>query len=260
VDTSDDYSTWVVGNCGGESETIVGQWLRDRRLHGKVQVATKVGFPTSLGRGLSADHVRASAEASLTRLGLDSIDLYQLHCEDPATPPVETMAALLRLHTEGKLRHVGVCNMPAGPLAQYLCAARSIGLSALATYQGKLNYMERDRTGPELFRLVRDNGLVFIAYGVLARGFLSGKYSRCSDQVVSARADSVRRKYQRQPFMGELNQFLREATQSGQTPVQAAYGWVARELDRHGLVWSLIGGFTSPAQLREAVEAIEGLS
>ena len=256
IDTADNYSNWVEGHTGGESERIIGDWLQDRGLKGKILVATKVGYETQVGSGLSKKQIYASIDESLARFTVDCIDIYQLHCADPHVPIEETTEALLHLHQAGKIRAIGFCNMPADILRCYIQTAREAGLSAVASFQGKLNYLERDRVSEDLYEIIRKHELIFLVYGVLARGFLTGKYQRRFDSGVSARSHSVYRKYYNETCLSQLDTFLSEAYATGRTPVQAAYEWVEHELSCHRIHSVFIGGFTSDWQLKAAVEIL----
>jgi aryl-alcohol dehydrogenase-like predicted oxidoreductase len=246
----------VEGHIGGESERIIGAWLQDRGLKGKILVATKVGYETQVGSGLSRRQISASIDESLARLSVDCIDIYQLHRADPHVPVEETIEALLHLHKAGKIRAIGFCNMPADTLRCYIQTAREAGLYAIASYQGKLNYLERERVSKNLYEIIWENRLIFLVYGVLARGFLTGKYQHRFDPAVSVRSHSVYRKYYNETYLSQLDSFLSEADAAGKTPVQAAYEWVEHELSCNRINSVLIGGFTSNWQLKAAVEIL----
>lgn len=131
IDTADSYSTWVPGNVGGESETIIGRWLKSRKARDKVVVFTKVGSEMGPGKkGLSAAYIEQAVEASLTRLGIDAIDLYQSHWPDPDTPYEETLGAYDRLLKAGKVRAIGASNLSADQLRAALDVSRKTGLPA----------------------------------------------------------------------------------------------------------------------------------
>jgi aryl-alcohol dehydrogenase-like predicted oxidoreductase len=147
------------------------QWLRDKKMGGRVVVATKVGYVTAMGNGLARNHIRRSVEQSLRNLNLECLPLYQLHQSDDKTPAEETMGALTDLQREGLIRAVGFCNMTAYQLVGYLRAAESVGLKNLFSYQVKFNYLERERLTSDSIRLTNEYGLALLVYGVLARGF-----------------------------------------------------------------------------------------
>jgi len=174
VDTADSYSAFHSGNSGGESETIIGNWMAARGNRDDVVVATKVGqLP---GRqGLAADNVRAACEESLRRLRTDRIDLYYAHKDDPNTPLEETLGAFGELIDEGKVRHIGASNYSPERLAEAMELSRRGGLPSFVVLQPQYNLVERDYER-DLRPVVEREGLVCLPYFALARGFLTGKY------------------------------------------------------------------------------------
>lgn len=173
VDTADSYSAWVPGNAGGESETIIGEWLASRRPDGVV-VATKVSQHPQF-RGLAAANVRAAAEASLTRLGVDAIDLYYAHFDDAETPLAETVAAFGALVADGLVRQVAVSNYTAERIAEWLRIADEQGVARPVAIQPHYNLVHRDIEA-DIVPLAEREGLALVPYFSLARGFLTGKY------------------------------------------------------------------------------------
>ena len=187
VDTADTYSSWVPGHSGGESETILGQWLAGRRNRADVVVATKVGSYPDF-RGLKAGTIKAAAEASLRRLGTDYIDLYYSHFDDLDTPVEEIVTALDALVKEGKVRALGASNLSAERLAASLDFAEREGLARYEILQPHYNLVERDKYEGPLADLVAARGLSAAPYAGLAAGFLTGKYRRGGAPVDSPRA------------------------------------------------------------------------
>lgn len=173
IDTADSYSAWVPGHSGGESETIIGEWLASRRPS-DVVVATKVSqhpdFP-----GLSAANVRAAAEASLGRLSVDQIDLYYAHFDDADTPLEETVAAFGALVADGLVRHVAVSNYSADRVAEWLRLADAQGVARPVAVQPHYNLLERGIEA-HVLPLAQEEALALIPYFSLAKGFLAGKY------------------------------------------------------------------------------------
>ncbi|GAA2632496.1 aldo/keto reductase [Actinomadura fulvescens] len=186
VDTADVYSAWVDGNSGGESETVIGEWLTSRRNRDDVVIATKVGGHPRL-RGLKSDTVKRAAEESLRRLGTDHIDLYYAHFDDPETPVAETLGALDQLVNEGKVRYIGASNFTAERLAESLAHSEAEGIVRYEAFQPHYNLVSRDTYEGELADTVRAHGLGALPYYALASGFLTGKY-RPGQEVDSARA------------------------------------------------------------------------
>ncbi len=190
IDTADSYCAWADGGRGGESETIIGRWLARRRRRDDVIIATKVG--QAPGReGLAAANIHAAAEASLNRLGLDHIDLYYAHEDDPTTPLEETLAAFDELVRAGKVRHVAASNYTAPRLADARATSARAGLSSYVALQAHYNLVHRDEYDQDLASLCRREGLSCIAYSALADGFLTGKYRRGRDLPDSERVEDA---------------------------------------------------------------------
>lgn len=173
VDTADVYSAWAPGNSGGESETILGEWLAARRPSGVV-VATKVSkhpeFP-----GLSASNVRAGAEASLKRLGVDTIDVYYAHAEDDETPLEETVAAFGALVSDGLIRYPAISNFSAENTREWVRLAREQGVAEPIVTQPRYNLVDR-AIERNVKPAAEELGLTVVPYSALASGFLTGKY------------------------------------------------------------------------------------
>ena len=173
VDTADSYSAWIPGNSGGESETIIGEWLASRRPTGVI-VATKVSQHPQF-RGLSASNVRAAAEASLTRLGVDAIDLYYAHFDDAETPLAETVAAFGALVADGLVKRVAVSNYTADRIEEWLRLADEQGVARPVAIQPHYNLVHRD-IEHDIVPLALREDLALVPYFSLAKGFLTGKY------------------------------------------------------------------------------------
>jgi aryl-alcohol dehydrogenase-like predicted oxidoreductase len=186
IDTADMYSAWAPGNSGGESETIIGRWMKARGNRDRMIIGTKVGMLESLA-GLSANTIPLAAERSLGRLQTDRIDLYYAHKDDPKTPLEETLGAFDTLVREGKVRYIAASNYTAPRLAEALDVSKRRGFARFVALQPHYNLMERKEYEGELAEVVRREGLSAIPYFALAKGFLTGKY-RPGTQVKSARA------------------------------------------------------------------------
>jgi aryl-alcohol dehydrogenase-like predicted oxidoreductase len=186
IDTADVYSAWVAGHQGGESETVIGNWLKARGGRSKVVIATKVGWDQKQG-GLARDRIMAKAEASLRRLQSDYIDLYQSHLDDPATPLEETLAAHEALLKQGKVRAIGCSNHTAPRLKQALQVSAEKGLPRYESLQPHYNLYQRADYERELEPLVLQEGIGVIPYYSLASGFLTGKYRSQADLGKSPR-------------------------------------------------------------------------
>ncbi|MCZ4301549.1 aldo/keto reductase [Microbacterium oxydans] len=174
IDTADSYSSWVAGNEGGESETIVGEWLASRKPAGIV-VATKVSQHPQF-RGLSAGNVRKAAEASLMRLGVDELDLYYAHFDDETVPLEETVAAFGQLVADGLVRHVAVSNYSADRIREWIEIARRTGAAVPVAVQPHYNLVHRNEVEETIIPVAEEFGLGLVPYYSLASGFLTGKY------------------------------------------------------------------------------------
>ncbi|MFD5483569.1 aldo/keto reductase [Streptomyces hawaiiensis] len=189
IDTADSYSAWVEGNQGGESETVLGTWLKARGNRSDVVVATKVSQHPEF-RGLSAATIKAAADASLRRLGTDYIDLYYTHFDQPDVPVEEIIGALDGLVKAGKVRHIAASNISAERLRASLEFSDREGLARYVALQPHYNLVSRDTYEGELQDLAERTGLAAVPYFALASGFLTGKY-RPGTVVESARAGSA---------------------------------------------------------------------
>jgi aryl-alcohol dehydrogenase-like predicted oxidoreductase len=189
IDTADVYSAWAPGNIGGESETIIGRWIKKRQNRDKIIVATKVGKLPNLS-GLSSKTIRTAIEQSLERLRVDYIDLYYAHADDEQTPLEETLGTFDSLIREGKARYVAASNFSAQRLAEALKVSADRGLARYVALQQHYNLVERDQYEGELAEVVEREGLSSIPYFALASGFLTGKY-RPNSKVDSKRAEKA---------------------------------------------------------------------
>ncbi|WP_179443027.1 aldo/keto reductase [Nesterenkonia sandarakina] len=187
VDTADSYSAWVQGNSGGESETIIGQWLAARGNRDEVVLATKVSQHPDF-KGLAGANVVAAAEASLRRLGTEHIDLYYAHFDDEQTPLEETVEAFETLVAAGKVRAIGLSNYTTERIRQWFEIARATGASLPVALQPHYNLVHRGDYETGKSAIAQEEGLAVMPYFALASGFLSGKYRRREDLEGAARA------------------------------------------------------------------------
>ena len=185
VDTADGYSAWVPGNSGGESELIIGEWMSKRKNRADVVVATKVSQHPDF-KGLAADNVIDAADASLTRLGTDHIDLYYAHFDDENTPLEETVGAFDALVKAGKVRYVGISNYSGDRIDQWIDIATKNGYALPVALQPHYNLVHRQPFERELLPRAQKHGLSVFPYFSLASGFLSGKY-RTTEDLTGAR-------------------------------------------------------------------------
>ncbi len=253
IDTADTYSRWVDGNKGGESETIIGKWLRRSGKRGRVVIATKVGSEMGQGRkGLSKNYIIRAAEDSLRRLQTDVIDLYQSHRDDPGTPLEETLEAYAQLIREGKVRAIGASNYSAERLAEALETSARLVLPSYQSLQPRYNLYDRNEFEHALEPLCREKGLGVLTYYSLASGFLSGKYRSDGDLSRSIRGQGVRL-YLNERGYGILNALDRIAGQYHTKPASVALAW----LTARPAVTAPLASVTSLDQLGEMVAAAD---
>lgn len=227
VDTADVYAAWAPGNSGGESETIIGNWMKTRGARTKVTVITKVGSPVGEDKkGLSARYIAEAAEASLRRLQTDVIDLYLSHWPDPETPYEETLGAYETLVKAGKVRAIGCSNLDAGQLAASLDAARAAGLPRYEVLQPEYNLHNRGTFEGALADLCVAEEIGVITYFSLAKGFLSGKYRSEADLGKSPRGERGVRPYLTLRGFRILAALDAVAAARGARPAEVAIAWL----------------------------------
>ncbi|HVO99815.1 MAG TPA: aldo/keto reductase [Bryobacteraceae bacterium] len=253
IDTADIYSTWVPGHAGGESETIIGNWLKTSGKRSKVVLATKVGMQMGSGKkGLKKAYILEAVEDSLRRLQTDTIDLYQSHQDDPETPLEETLSAFAQLIKEGKARAIGASNYSAERLAEALRVSEQNGLPRYESLQPKYNLCERAEYEAELEPLARREGLGVIPYYGLASGFLTGKYRSEADLSKSVRGAGVK-KYLNPKGFGILAALDEAARRLNATPGKVALAWL---MARPGIT-APIASATSAEQVKDLAGAAE---
>lgn len=252
IDTADVYSTWVTGHAGGESETIIGEWLKARPgMRDRVVILTKVGMEMpGQGKGLSSAWIARAVEASLTRLGIETIDLYQAHKDDETTPLEETLGAFARLIEQGKVRAIGASNYSAARLDAALATSARLGLPRFESLQPLYNLMDRTIEA-ELLPLCRAREVGVIPYSSLASGFLTGKYRSEADLGKSVRGARSVAKHMTPRGMQVLAALDAVAARLDATPTQVALAW---QLARPGIT-APIASATSIEQLRDLVRA-----
>ena len=244
IDTADVYSAWVPGHTGGESETVIGKWLKRRGRRDDVVIATKVGmWPKHLG--LKRETIMAAAEESLQRLQTDYIDLYQSHRDDAETPLDETLEAFSRLVEQGKVRAIGASNYEAPRLREALKVSADKAIPRYETLQPAYNLMDRRIEG-ELQQLCVEEGIGIISYYGLASGFLTGKYRSEADLGKSPRGGGVK-KYLNDQGMRVLAALDQTAAELTASPAQVALAWVMSR----PAVTAPLASATSLAQLED---------
>jgi aryl-alcohol dehydrogenase-like predicted oxidoreductase len=250
IDTADVYSAWVPGNEGGESETIIGKWLKRSGKRDQVVIATKVA-KWQQHPGLSPININEAVDDSLRRLGTDYIDLYQAHEDDPKTPLAETLHAFGGLIEKGKVRVIGASNYSANRFADALKTSQANGLPRYETLQPEYNLLDRAGYEAELEPLIRKENVGVISYYSLASGFLTGKYRSEADLAKSkARGGSVK-KYLDKRGLAVLDVLDQVASDHGAKPAQVALAWL---MARDGIV-APIASATSTEQLAELARA-----
>jgi aryl-alcohol dehydrogenase-like predicted oxidoreductase len=253
IDTADVYSTWVPGHEGGESEAIIGRWMKARGNRGKLVIATKVGSEMAPDRkGLSKSYIRSAVEASLQRLQTDHIDLYQSHRDDLTTPQQETLGAYEELIRDGKVRAIGASNFTAARLREALEISAELGLPRYESLQPKYNLHDRAEYEVELEPLCRREEVGVIPYYGLASGFLTGKYRSEADFGKSVRGGRMAA-YLDERGRRILSALDAVAGRTGATPAQVALAWL---MARPGLT-APIASATKVEQVRELVKATE---
>jgi len=252
VDTADAYSTWVPGNSGGESETIIGKWLKQSgRSRDEAVIVTKVGSEMGPDRkGLSARWILQAVEDSLRRLQTDHIDVYLSHWPDPETPYEETLRTYESLLQQGKVRHIGASNLNAEQLRAALAVSKRQNLPRYDVLQPEYNLYDRASFDGALRNLCIAEEIGVITYFGLARGFLSGKFRSHRDMEASARGSGIG-KYLDGRGMRILGALDEVAAETGNTQAEIALAWI---MARRG-VTAPISSATNLTQLESLVKA-----
>ena len=249
IDTADVYSKWVSGNKGGESETIIGKWLKARGGRDKLVIATKVGIEMpGIGQGLKKDYIVARVEDSLKRLQTDYIDLYQSHTDDKSAPFEETLGAYSQLIEQGKVRVIGASNHEAPRLAEALKTSAAKKLPRYESLQPLYNLSDRAGFEKELEPLCLKEKVGVIPYYALAAGFLTGKYRTAADLGKSARGDRVK-SYLNERGLRILKALDEVSARLGAKPAHVALAWLITRPS----VTAPIASATSMAQLEDLI-------
>jgi aryl-alcohol dehydrogenase-like predicted oxidoreductase len=254
IDTADVYSRWVPGHHGGESETIIGNWLKRGAKRADVVIATKVGMEMAPDRqGLSAAHIARSAEDSLRRLQTDYIDLYFSHRDDASVPTEETLGAYQKLIAQGKVRAIGASNFTAARLADALAVSRKSGLPRYEALQPHYNLYARADYEAALEPLCLQQQIGVVSYFALASGFLTGKYRTPADAAKSARGKGIVSTFFNERGFKILAALDDVARRYGASAATVALAWqIARPS-----ITAPIASATTVTQLRELVAATE---
>jgi aryl-alcohol dehydrogenase-like predicted oxidoreductase len=253
IDTADVYSRWAPGHAGGESETIIGNWLAKTGKRKDVILATKAGMEMGEGqKGLSAAYIRQAVEASLTRLQTNCIDLYQAHKDDEETPLEETLGAFDDLVKAGKVRYIGASNYSGVRITEAMETSKKNGLANYVSLQPHYNLVEREKFESELLPVVKKYELGVIPYFSLAAGFLSGKYRSKQDAEKAVRGVAVQ-KYLNDWGFGVIAGLNEVANAKGSTPARVALAWLMAQPG----VTAPIASATSDEQLKDLAEAAQ---
>lgn len=250
IDTANIYSTWAHGNKGGESETIIGKWLKKSGKRNQIILATKVGMELAGVKGLKAANIIDCVEKSLIRLQTDCIDLYQAHKDDSETDLEETLKAFDLLIREGKVRAIGASNYEAERLEKALKMSKSKSYAAFISLQPYYNLYDRERYENNLEKLCLKKGLGVLSYFSLAQGFLTGKYRSKSDLHKSPRGPSIERYLDQRGFkiLEELDSLSLHYQVS---PAVIALAWL---IQRKSITAPIVSA-TSVAQLQELLKS-----
>ncbi|MEO8156606.1 MAG: aldo/keto reductase [Betaproteobacteria bacterium] len=251
IDTADMYSKWVPGNKGGESETIIGNWLKKSGKRDKVVIATKLGMEMAPDRkGLSPAYIMSAVEDSLRRLQTDCIDLYQSHTDDAATPLTDTLGAYDRLIKAGKVRAIGASNYSAERFEEALAVSKKNNLPRYESMQPNYNLIDREDFEKKMQAVCVAHGVGVISYFSLASGFLTGKYRSGADLAKGPRGQMVKKYLNDRGFkvLGALDSVAKEMSS---TPARVALAWL---LAQPGIV-APIASATSLGQLEDLFAA-----
>lgn len=251
IDTADTYSRWAPGHTGGESETVIGNWLKRSGKRARMVIATKVGNDMGEGKCLKKDYLLRAAEACLKRLQVDCIDLLQTHFDDEVTPFEETLAAYAQLIAQGKVRAIGASNMSVDRLKASLAASKRLGIPRYESLQPLYNLYDRVDFESQYAPLCTQEGIGVITYYSLAAGFLTGKYRAADDTAKSAARGGRVKHYLNARGLRILKALDAVAAGHGATPAQVALAWL---IARPGIT-APISSATSLAQLNEIMQA-----
>jgi aryl-alcohol dehydrogenase-like predicted oxidoreductase len=250
IDTADVYSTWVPGNKGGESETIIGNWLKKTNKRQEIVIATKVGSDMGQGKSLKKDYIINAVEHSLSRLQTDYIDLYFSHFDDETTPVDETLGAYESLIKAGKVRWLGASNFSADRLKESLLFSANNNIPRYEVYQPGYNLFDREEFEQSHEKICLDHGLGVITYYSLASGFLTGKYRSEDDLKKSQRGGGVK-KFLKERGFKILDALDQVAETHGVEQASVALAWLLQRPS----VTAPIASVTDLSQIKSFTEA-----
>lgn len=251
IDTADVYSRWAPGNTGGESERIIGKWLKEKKNRHNIVLTTKVGSDMGDGKkGLKKQYILKAVEASLQRLGTDYLDLYQTHFDDVETPVEETLEAYAQLQKDGKIRWIGTSNMSPERILASLEASAAKGLPRYETLQPHYNLYAREKYETQYESLALENGLGVITYFSLESGFLTGKYRTKEDLGKSPRGGDMDKYFDERglKILAALDEI---SNQYKATPAAVSLAWL---IQRPSVTAPIVSA-TSKSQLESIILA-----
>ena len=254
IDTANNYSHWVEGNKGGESETIIGKWLKERGNRTDIILLTKVGgrFNYDSNPDITAKNIKIEIENSLSRLKTDYIDLYQTHYDNEGTPVEETLRAYEDLIKEGKVRYIGASNMSKERLQESLYCAQNNTLPRYVSLQPEYNLFDREKFESQFAELINKESIAVLPYYSLASGFLTGKYGRHEDFKNSARGEGIQKKYWNDRGRRILKVLQEVSNEYGTSQSAVALAWL---LSRPGITAPIASG-SKDIHLQSFVDAI----
>lgn len=250
IDTANVYSRWKPGNQGGESETIIGNWIKSRNNRQQVTIATKVGADLGNGKNLSKANILKEVDNSLTRLKTDYIDLYFSHYDDEITPPQETLEAYDELIKAGKVRWIGASNFSAARLRESLEASERLNLPKYQVYQPEYNLYSREQYETEYEPIVQEYKLGVTNYYALASGFLTGKYRSEADLNKSQRGGGIK-SFLNDRGLTILDALDQVSSNVGSQPASVAIAWLIARPS----ITAPIASVTSIEQLKDLENA-----
>jgi aryl-alcohol dehydrogenase-like predicted oxidoreductase len=251
IDTADSYSRWAPGHVGGESEIVIGRWLKDSGKRDRVVIATKVGADMGEGKSVRKEYILRAAEGSLRRLGVETIDLYQTHFDDEVTPVEETLAAYARLIGDGKVRAIGASNVSPARLKASFAASAKTGTPRYESLQPNYNLADRKTFEHDYAPICKAEGLGVIPYYALAGGFLTGKYRSAEDAAKNPSRGGKVQSYFDARGLTILKALDEVAGRHGATLAQVALAWLMAQ----PLVTAPIASATSLEQLHDIMKA-----
>lgn len=252
IDTADSYSHWAPGNRGGESEAIIGKWMKDRGVRDKIVLATKVGSnPGKDGRDVTKNYILKAAEDSLQRLQTDRIDLYFTHWDNEATPVEDTLEAYQQLIKEGKVRYIGASNLSPERVRESLAAAEEYDLPKYQVLQPEYSLMERKKFEEGYWEIAKEYDLGVTSYFSLASGFLTGKYRKKED-IKGDRKDIVK-KYFNEKGLHILDTLDVISQQHNVSNAAVALAWI---MQRPGITAPIVSA-TKSSHLKAFEEAVD---